>query len=164
MINIMSSFPITAPCPGCMNGSCAANNGMGLAYPPYYGNPGEMVLQCLPVGQTWGPEYNIIASGYAPYNAHAHPVMFHPQFVPEFQDGYQPYIQSQNQGQWQNTQKGKRGNSKNRFHHKSTGYARISDFPIHPAVESAILFVKANPQASLFSIGGKLLEMRINHL
>ena len=144
MIN-MASYPISAPCPGCIDGTCPSNNGMVMAYPPYYGGMhDEMVLQCMPLGPAPGPEF--LAYGYGA------PMFFH-QPAHQFQHGYQSYHQP-NRGNWQN--KGRRGSFKNRYNKNSSHAQPPPDIPISSALESAIMTIRTNPQANLFSIDGEL--------
>ena len=141
-----SSYPASAPCPGCVNGTC---NGMVMAYLPYYGDMPDEILQCMPAaGPAPGPEMGTYGYGYgAP--------MFFSQPAPPYHGYHQSYPRPQRRGSWR---KGRRGSFKNNGYQKNSSYAQPPPpgVPISSALQSAITTVKTDPQATLFSIDGKL--------
>lgn len=136
----MNSAPISAICPGCIDGSC--NNGVGLMYPPYSSMPDDLVMQCIPVGPIPVPEY--MAYGYgAPYFGH-----FAPQY-PQAHKLYEPH--NHYQGHWQN--RGRKGSSKTRG--RKTSPSHVYPVAITSELEYALAAIKMNPQVTLFTIHGE---------
>lgn len=137
MINIMSGHPAYDHCPGCVDGSCASGMAeMPMVYPPYYYS--DQFVPCIPMG----PEYFAYGYGYGPYP------MFNHYPGPQFQAHHpnQPY-------HWQRPQRSRRG-SKNKAQMKTLSVQ--NEAVMSASVESAIMCVKTNPQATLFSIEGKM--------
>jgi len=143
----MASYPASDPCPGCMNGLCAHNYGMGIMYPPYYIQPDQMV--CLPATGPYAGQNFVYG-----YGAEAHPMMYFPPPVPQLQHGYEHYHLQPSNGHYQNQQKRNKGHSKNK-HNKNESNVQPPEVYTTSAVESALMFVKTNPEATLFSIDGK---------
>ena len=138
MINIMNGHPASDPCPGCIDGSCASMMAdMPVMYPPYYYYYSDQFGPYTPMG----PECFPYGYGFEP-----NPMFtYHP--GPQFQ-AHQP-----NQPYHWHSRRGRRG-PKNRPQMNTLSVQ--NEAVMSAAIESAIMCVNTNPEATLFSIEGKI--------
>ncbi|KAL3776211.1 hypothetical protein HJC23_013761 [Cyclotella cryptica] len=158
----MAAFPVSTPCHGCINGMGCSNNGFcasnpDMFYASYCGLPHQSSMAFPPSCPTAPLSYDY-ASWYPILCQHYGGLGFLPQ-LPVGPFPYEsfycgPYLQHQYQGQW----KGKNRKSKNKRHQNVECAQLLMEKSCSP-LESAITLIKANPDATLFSIDGLIVEV-----